>query len=99
MPQLVKLTHGPSNLASLARSLGKVDKSPEVYSATLSVNSVTILAKPSYLRVPPWQLVSSFVQQPLRVATWWNAPKIFSAKAGRPGCWNDTLAEPLEVQN
>jgi hypothetical protein len=57
-----------------------------------------LIAKPHSLAIPPWQLVSSIVQQPLRVATWWASPKILSAKAGTPGCWDKSLADPQEVQ-
>lgn len=96
--QLVKLSDGPSDLESLAKSLGNIDAATSSYHGTLSVSSVTLIAKPHSLAVPPWQLVSSIVEQPLRVASWWASPKILSAKAGTPGCWDATLAEAKEVQ-
>jgi hypothetical protein len=97
--QLVQLSDSPSDLSSIARSLGKLDTSSSPYQATLSVSSVTLIAKPHSLEVPPWQLVSSIVKEPLRVATWWASPKILSSKAGTPGCWDASLAEPQEVQS
>merc|ERR1712032_666902 len=96
--QLMKLSDGPSDLANLAKTLGNVVTSTSPYRATLSVDSVTLIAKPHSLSVPPWQLVSSIVEEPLRVATCWATPKILSAKAGTPGCWDANLAEPKEVQ-
>lgn len=96
--ELVKLSGGPSDLESLAKGLGQLDASTTAYHATLSVSSVSLIAKPHSLEVPPWQLVSSIVEQPLRVASWWATPKILSAKAGAPGCWDSKLAEPKEVQ-
>jgi hypothetical protein len=96
--ELVKLSDGPPGLASLAKSLGNVDAATSSYDAILSVSSVSLIAKPYSLAVPPWQLVSSILQQPLRVASWWATPKILSAKAGTPGCWDKSLAEPKEVQ-
>merc|ERR1712232_1282449 len=55
--QVVKLTDGPSDLAALARKLASnvLDTTP--YDATLSTG-VRLIGKPSYLHVPPWQLVS-----------------------------------------
>lgn len=96
--QLVKLSTGPSDLADLVKNLGKVDASPDPYHASISVASVSLIAKPHSLAIPPWQLVSSITQQPLRVATWFAAPKILSAKAGTPGCWDKSLSDPKEVQ-
>ena len=61
-PQLVKLTNGPSSLASIARGLGKVatGKTPFVKTldAQASGGAIKLLAKPSNLHVAPWQLVS-----------------------------------------
>jgi hypothetical protein len=98
--QLVKLSdEGPSRLAALARSLGQLDHSQDTYSATLSIESVQLVAKPYALAVPPWQLVSSILGASLRTATWWATPKILSSYTGEvPGCWNSTLAAPKEVQ-
>lgn len=96
-PQLVKLTDGPSDIAALARDLGKSvsDKTP--YDNKLS-SGVRLLAKPSYLHVPPWQLVSAMTGTALRTATWWAGDTINSQHGGTPGCWSSELGTPLEVQ-
>jgi hypothetical protein len=98
--QLMKLSSdGPSELSSLARQLGNVVSSPNVYTATLSVASVSLIAKPYALAVPPWQLVSATLGTSLRSATWWATPKILSSRSGKkPGCWDESLAAPKEVQ-
>jgi hypothetical protein len=95
--QLVKLTDGPSELASLAQSLGKASSATQAFQATLS-SGVRLIAKPHSLEVPPWLLVSSVLQAPLRTATWWASPYVNSTHAGAPGCWDDSLADPMEVQ-
>jgi len=103
--QLVKLTSGPSELSSLAKGLGKqvLDNLTPVL-GTFSVRSqsgkqVRLIAKPSGLNVPPWQMVSSLIGAPLRTASWWGRPEINSTKSGYvPGCWNKNLKPPKEVQ-
>lgn len=95
--QLVKLTTGPSDLASLAKGLGKANTDKTVFQATLSTGA-KLIAKPQALKVPVWQMVSALVEKPLRTATWWTAPAVLSAKAGKPGCWSDELGTPEEVQ-
>merc|ERR1712137_74751 len=98
--QLMKLSsNGPAVLSRLALQLGQVDESTSPYVGTLSVHSVQVIAKPSALHVPPWQLVSSVLEKSLRVASWWATPKINSSKSGQtPGCWNASLKTPKEVQ-
>lgn len=95
---LMKLTDGPSDIASIARNLGRLDDSETVFSDTLSVAGVKVIAKPHSVNVPPWSLVSSVLSLPLRVASWFTSPKLISAKAGTPGCWASSLSEPQEVQ-
>jgi hypothetical protein len=59
----------------------------------LSVAGVKLIAKPSSLNVPPWQMVSSLLGGVgLRAATWWATPPIPSTVAGQvPGCWDSSL--------
>lgn len=101
--QLMKLSSGPSDLASLAQSLGRLSTETSPFQGTLSVktgsgNQVQLIAKPNSLHVPPWQMVSALTGTGLRTATWWASPKIPSTKAGTPGCWASGLSTPGEVQ-
>ena len=103
--QLVKLSSGPADLASLAKQLGVVQQVAEPFLGTLSVKTarsqIRLLGKPSGLHVPPWHMVSSLLDgQPLRTATWWDRPEINSTRAGFvPGCWSPNLkSAPGEVQ-
>ena len=103
--QLVKLSSGPADLASLAKQLGVVQQVAEPFLATLSVKTarsqIRLLGKPSGLHVPPWHMVSSLLGgQPLRTATWWDRPEINSTRAGFvPGCWSSHFkSAPGEVQ-
>ena len=49
--------------------------------------------------MPPWQLVSAQLDGlPLRVASWWCQPKIYSTTADTPlGCWHEGLGTPGPV--
>jgi hypothetical protein len=96
-PQVVKLTDGPSDIAALAQNLAQNVSNTTPYDATLS-SGVRLIAKPSYLYVPPWQLVSAMTGSALRTATWWDGDTINSQYAGTPGCWSSELGTPLEVQ-
>eukprot|EP00927_Polykrikos_kofoidii_P080858 TRINITY_DN77852_c0_g1_i1.p1 TRINITY_DN77852_c0_g1~~TRINITY_DN77852_c0_g1_i1.p1 ORF type:complete len:502 (-),score=52.57 TRINITY_DN77852_c0_g1_i1:64-1569(-) len=101
--QIVKLTAGPDSLVKLAQSLGKPvldDVTPyQGFVKTSEGKQIRVIAKPSRLEVPPWQMVSSLTGEALRTATWWASPKIASTKDGfLPGCWNSSLATPKEVQ-
>lgn len=98
--ELMKLSpHGPDDLSELAKNLGKVSKASAPSHATLARGRVQLVAKPHALAVPPWQMVSSVLQQPVRCGTWWATPKILSSKAGEiPGCWDSSLHAPKEVQ-
>ncbi len=49
---------GPADIQALVNGLGKVSKSKSATKVTLS-SGVMLLAKPSDLNVPPWQMVSS----------------------------------------
>lgn len=95
--QLVKLTKGPTDLATLANSLGQLSSTTQPLDATLS-SGVRLIAKPNALAVPPWHMVSALASIGLRTATWWASPKINSMKAGTPGCWDSSLPAAGEVQ-
>lgn len=90
---------GPSDIQALVNALGKESKSTEVMEATLS-SGVKIIAKPSALAVPPWQMISAKLNGVnLRVASWWAEPCIYSTVAGQtPSCWGDGLGTPGAVQ-
>ncbi|MBV7339361.1 hypothetical protein KFU94_66315 [Chloroflexi bacterium TSY] len=59
-----------------------------------------MISKPSYLHVPPWQLVSALLDGiSLRVASWWAHPKLYSTTASiKIECWKDGLPKPGPVQ-
>lgn len=96
-PQLVKLTSGPSDLKQAASQLGQqvldiLEPFQGDISARNKASKVHLIAKPSGLQVPPWHLVSSLLETPLRTATWWTKPAINSTHEGyHPGCWHESL--------
>lgn len=90
-PQIVK-NGGPAAVQSAVNSLGT--KSASKISTTSQLSSgVTLISKASGLHVPPWQMVSSLLGgEPLRAATWWADPWIYSTTASTPvSCWDDSL--------
>lgn len=89
---------GPADVQALVKSLGKLSSSKELFTAELS-SGVQIISKPSSLAVPPWQMISAQLKSlPLRVVSWWAAPKIYSTKAGElPHCWAPGLGTPGDV--
>lgn len=98
-PQVVK-NGGPPGIQALVSQLGVKSKSTTVVKETLS-SGVTLISKPSKLRVPPWQLVSSVEGGlSLRVATWWMAPVIADTTAATQiDCWDASLAPSGAVEN
>lgn len=86
---------GPADVQELVASLGKKATSTTVLKETLS-SGVELISKPSRLHVPPWQLVSAELGGvPLRAATWWANPKIYSTTASTQiGCWDGSLGQP-----
>ena len=90
---------GPADVQDLVSSLGKKSKSTTFTKVMLS-SGVELISKPSKLNVPPWQLVSAALSGlPIRAATWWAKPKIYSTDVSSPiGCWDDGLAKPGPVQ-
>lgn len=92
-PQIVR-NGGPDDVQDRVRALGVKSKSTLVQQKVLS-SGIGLLAKPSDLHVPPWQMVSSLLGGiPLRTATWWTNPAIPSTTGGFPACWDPTLTTP-----
>jgi len=89
---------GPANIQALVNGLGKVTTGTTCSVSTLSTG-VQIISKPSNLNVPPWQLISAKLNAlPLRVASWWQPPAIYSSAGGVvPGCWAAGLGTPGAV--
>ncbi|MDB5580984.1 MAG: hypothetical protein JWR80_6160 [Bradyrhizobium sp.] len=100
-PQLVD-NGGPEEVRRLVSLLGHKSPSTTVTDVVLS-SGIRLIAKPSELHVPPWQLVSALLGGvDLRAATWWATPAIPSAGPGKPGCWDariDPAATPGAVVN
>jgi hypothetical protein len=89
---------GPANIRALVNGLGKVTTGTTCSVTPLSTG-VQIISKPSNLQVPPWQMISAKLSGlPLRVASWWQPPAIYSSAAGAvPGCWASGLGAPGAV--
>ncbi len=89
---------GPADVKALVNKLGKESTSTEIFTAELSTG-VQLIAKPSKMAVPPWQMISARLNGlSLRVVSWWAAPKIYSTKAGEtPPCWAPDLGTPGDV--
>jgi len=96
--QIVK-NGGPVDVQKLVNSLGVKSKSITALREELS-SGVELISKPSALNVPPWQMVSSFLQGvALRTATWWAIPQIYSTTATtKIACWSNTLGKPGAVE-
>jgi hypothetical protein len=90
---------GPVDVQKLVNSLGVKSKSKTALREELS-SGVELISKPSALNVPPWQMVSSFLQGvSLRTATWWASPQIYSTTATtKIACWSNTLGKPGAVE-
>jgi hypothetical protein len=97
-PELVA-TGGPAAIQQKVALLGRKSSSTAVLKFKLS-SGVTLIAKPSALAVPPWQLVSAELGGiDLRAATWWTSPAIPSTTATTPiSCWAPGLIKPGAVQ-
>jgi Deoxyribonuclease II len=96
-PSLVQ-NGGPAHLQALVKKLGTQTTGHACTLTTLSTG-IQFLAKPSGLQAPPWQLVSAKLGGlPLRVASWWQDPQIYSTPAGEvPLCWATGLGTPGPV--
>lgn len=66
---------------------------------TLSTG-VRLISKPSALHLPPWHVASGMLGGlPLRVASWWDAPKIYSTSGHESiDGWPSTIALPGAVE-
>ncbi len=89
---------GPKDVQALVNSLGKKSKSKSITKVQLS-SGVGLISKPSALHVPPWQLVSAELGGvPLRTATWWANPQIYTTTAAtKITCWDNSLEKPGPV--
>jgi hypothetical protein len=90
---------GPSDVQELVKTLGVKSDSEEVTKDELS-SGVILISKPSALNVPPWQMLSAVLDgTPLRSATWWALPQIYSSTAStKISCWDDSLRNPGAVE-
>ncbi len=95
----IVLNGGPSDVQSLVNSLGQKSKNWKVFETELS-SGAKLISKPSKLSVPPWQMVSSVLGGvPLRVASWWDNPEIYSTTSStKIYCWDDSLGWPGAVK-
>jgi len=96
-PQIVK-NGGPPDVRPLVDALGKKSNSTNYTNDKLSTG-VTLISKPSLLRVPPWQMVSAVLGATEgRAATWWTKPWIYTTtSSSKIGCWNEQLKKPGPV--
>ncbi len=97
-PQIVN-NGGPADVQALVATLGVKSPSANYSMVTLS-SGVQLISKPSHLNVPPWQMVSAILGSiPLRTATWWASPEIYSTtSSAMPGCWSSSLGAPGPVE-
>ena len=98
VPQVAKIG-GPRNVQNLANKLGVVSGSKSMTMATLS-SGVKLLSKPHAIFAPPWQLVSAKLGGlPLRVASWWASPAIYSTtRNSKISCWPSGFGKPGPVE-
>jgi hypothetical protein len=96
-PEIVQ-NGGPADVQELVKTLGKESKSTTCTVDTLS-SGIKVISKPSAMTVPPWQLISAQLDGlPLRVASWWAEPLIYSTtKDTVLACWPDGLRKPGPV--
>jgi hypothetical protein len=99
-PSLVR-NGGSQEVQDLVNSLGHEPHKKDnlnVLTQTLS-SGIKLIAKASYVWVPPWQMVSAQLDSvPLRVASWWAYPEIPSTDGSKkPRCWDDDLGTPGAV--
>lgn len=96
--QLVK-NGGPDDIQALVKKLGRRSHNHRCIVATLS-SGIQLISKPSNLPVPPWQMVSAKLGSiPLRVASWWSQPEIYSTNLdSHICCWATGLGEPGPIE-
>lgn len=97
-PQIVS-NGGPTDIQALVKKLGRKSKGHTCTIDKLS-SGVQFISKPSKLAVPPWQLVSAKLGSiPLRVASWWARPEIYSTDgSSHISCWATGLGEPGDIE-
>jgi len=97
-PQVVN-NGGPTDIQSIVAALGAKSNSKTYTQDTLS-SGVELISKPSHLNVPPWQMVSAILGGvPLRAATWWANPMIYTTTSSTTiACWDDSLPKPGPVE-
>lgn len=90
---------GPDDVQALVQALGNESKSKECTMVKLS-SGVTLISKPSLMAAPPWQIISAKLNSlPLRVASWWDKPLIYSTKKDTAiACWPVELGKPGPVE-
>ena len=90
---------GPKDIQALVKTLGKKSHSTDCTLVQLS-NGMKLISKPYTNAVPPWQLVSAKLGGvPLRVASWWAEPEIYSTVKGQDiNCWHANLGIPGPVE-
>ncbi len=90
---------GPVEVQELVKQLGRKSTATTYMKVKLS-SGVELISKSSGLQVPPWQLVSAVLNgTPLRAATWWASPKIYTTTASTTiTCWRENLSTPGPVQ-
>lgn len=87
-------TGGPAEVrAAVALLATKPAAKPSAPTREILSSGIVLISKPSAVHVPPWQLVSAFLDGvPLRTATWWATPKIPSTSAtSEIGCWQQEV--------
>ncbi len=91
---------GPQAIRDKVALLGRRSTTRTIIDVTLS-SGVRLVAKPSALNVPPWQMLSARLGGvPLRAATWWANPAIPSTTASTAiACWDPGLPAPGAVEN
>lgn len=96
-PEIVN-NGGPADIQALVKELGKESQSKTCTVAKLSTG-IQLISKPSLLGVPPWQLISSKLDSlPLRVASWWANPFIYSTDEHTEiPCWPEGEKKPGPV--
>lgn len=91
---------GPDMVQTLVKTLHTKVTDKEYLEEKLS-SGVTLIAKPSRLHVPPWQMVSAILGGvSIKVASYWNPHKIpTTTQSVKPGCWDASLGTPGPVEN
>lgn len=98
--QQVVRNGGPPDVQALVDQMGMHSDSMKATMATLS-SGVVLISKPSDLKVPPWQMVSSLLGGiDLRTATWWMNPRRIptTTPSSQISCWNSQLKRPGTVE-